>query len=530
MEQGRTRRAALPRAGSREGLLEAVAIAGLTTGIGILGMVLLSSRQMLVIWPVLVSVAVFGMFTRVLWLRTGGRLFGELGFVYLSFALAYTIVPAMKVLLLDFAIPQSFDAVLFAASYPTAEELGTHFWRQTLFNSVVAIGFLAVRTLPLPPKVTGDAPRLPSGLTIAAFSLVVVTSIGLDLYLSQSFTEYVEYYTRFEHLSWVTTKLIGLAGVLKGGGYFVILVMLFSRYRRYRAVIVVSTVLICTYEVWRSLGSRIEAFTILLAVFGLYQHRVRQISLKQGAAALVVMAMVFSTVGFLRNAAYDVERALLEAREERGIQGSEFDAVFATSFHVYRERSQGTLPPREWRMFFWEFIAVVPFVDHVTYHPQYWYARNYFPQAIVPPTTLGVLAESGLWGGEPDLAVRGLLNGALFAWLTRWFLRRRGRWWALTIYVYCYATCVLTLKYSVLYQIIPLTRMVLPALLVAGVLLYAQARLTPPKAAAATAERRRFLKRRARAGQTPGAGRAADQAGRRTVPGATVGVAGCESA
>ena len=530
MEQGRARRAGLPHDRSREILLEALTTAALTAGLGILGMVLLSSRQMLVVWPVLVSVAVFGGFSRVLWLRTGGRLFGELGFVYLSFALAYTLVPAVKILLLDFDIPQSFDSVLFAASYPAAEDLGTHFWRQALFMAVVAAGFLAVRTLPLPPKMGGDAPRLPSGLTIAAFSFVVVFSIGLDLRLSRSFTEYVEYYTRFEHLSWMTSKLIGLAGVLKGGGYFVVLVMLFSRYRRYRAVIIVATALICTYEVWRSLGSRIEAFTILLAVFGLYQLRVRPISVKQGAAALVVLAMVFSAVGFLRNAGYDVERAMVAAREQRGIQGSEFDAVFATSFHVYQERARGTLPPRDWRMFFWEFIAVVPFVDHISYHPQYWYARNYFPRALVPPATLGVLAESGLWGGEVDLVVRGFLNGALFAWLTRWFLRRRDRWWALTIYIYCYATCILTLKYSVLYQIIPLTRMVFPALLVAGVLLYVQAWFTSSKAAGRTDKRRRALERRGRADRALGAGVRSSVADERTTPEASVGAARCESA
>jgi hypothetical protein len=89
---------------------------------------------------------------------------------------------------------------------------------------------------------------------------------------------------------------------------------------------------------------------------------------------------------------------------------------------------------------------------------------------VVPPTTLGVVAESGLWGGEPDLLVRSLLNGAIFAWLTRWFLRRRDRWWALTVYIYCYATCVLTLKYSVLYQIIPLVRVVLPSVVLVAVL------------------------------------------------------------
>jgi len=88
----------------------------------------------------------------------------------------------------------------------------------------------------------------------------------------------------------------------------------------------------------------------------------------------------------------------------------------------------------------------------------------------VPPQTMGVLADSAIWGGEFDLLIRSLLNGAIFALLTRWFLRRRDKWWALTIYIYCYATCIMTLKYSVLYQLTPLIRIIVPTLLLTGIL------------------------------------------------------------
>jgi len=118
-------------------------------------------------------------------------------------------------------------------------------------------------------------------------------------------------------------------------------------------------------------------------------------------------------------------------------------------------------------MFFYEFIAVIPFLDHTAYDPQYWYARNYFPQAVVSPPTMGVIADSAIWSGEFDLFFRSLINGALFASLTRWFLRRRDNWVAPNVYRLCYATCVMTLKYSVLYQLNPLARTLLPTLLLA---------------------------------------------------------------
>ena len=61
-------------------------------------------------------------------------------------------------------------------------------------------------------------------------------------------------------------------------------------------------------------------------------------------------------------------------------------------------------------MFFHEFVAVTPFLDHTIYDPQYWYARNYYPDAVVPPQTMGVLAESAIWGGEVDLLVRSIIK------------------------------------------------------------------------------------------------------------------------
>ena len=120
-------------------------------------------------------------------------------------------------------------------------------------------------------------------------------------------------------------------------------------------------------------------------------------------------------------------------------------------------------------MFFNDFISLVTFADFTRWNPQYWYARNYFPDAIVPPETMGPIAESAIWGGEVDLLFRSLINGAFFAYLVRWFLRRKDKWWGVAIYVYCYATCVMTLKYSVFYILTPLLKTVLPTLLVVEV-------------------------------------------------------------
>jgi hypothetical protein len=148
----------------------------------------------------------------------------------------------------------------------------------------------------------------------------------------------------------------------------------------------------------------------------------------------------------------------------------ELGAVFVSGFHLYSERSSRTLPPIEWQVFFNDFISLIPLVDQTKWHPMYWYANNYFPNAVVPPVTLGPIAESALWGGEINLLVRGLLNGVLFAFLMRWFARDGGKWQVTTVYVFCYSTCIMCLKYSIFYHLPQLEKTILPVLLIVGVL------------------------------------------------------------
>jgi hypothetical protein len=439
----------------------------------ILGLVaanILTTQQMYIIWPMLAAGAVFMMFSYTLWVRVRGNLIGDIGFIYLALALAYTILPAIKFLMIDLYFPLDFDAVNFAVLSPQTAELGTHFWRHVLFISGVATGYLAVRGGTLPLRPLSEKSTRANRRVIIMIMAIVACSACIELLLSRTPATYWEHYIRYENLSGSLRGLVYLCSIFKNGGYFVLLALMFSQYRRYRVLIFIVVPTICAYEVIFSLGSRIVASTILMAFIGFYHFRVKPISMKKGILFLFVLASLFSGIAIIRASNYSLEDAKDKVLRQKKITASEFEAVYCTGFHLYLERARGTLPRRDWRMAFYEFISLIPFVDHKKYHPLYWYARNYFPEAIVPPTTMGVLADSAIWGGEMDLLIRSLINGAIFALLTRWFLRRRDKWWALTIYIYCYATCIMTIKYSVFYQLTPLVKVLLPPLLLTEVL------------------------------------------------------------
>ena len=428
--------------------------------------------QLEVIQPVVVIITICALVAWILACRPDVDLFSEIGFVYLAMAFAYAVVPAVKFVAMNVRIPVDYDNLNFAALSPSPYQVGVHYWRHVLFFSGLAVGFLAVRLQPMRPPVALRARGYQSRRTIAILAATIVGCAALEALLSAPVSTYIEHYTRFDHLPWSLRRLAGLAAIIRSGGYFVLLALMFSDYPKYRWFIFIVAPVLCAYEIWYSLGSRIVGATIVLAVFAFYNLRVRPVPLRRGVVVMGFLAVAFTAVGLVRSSGGDLGAALQRVSEREAPRADEFDAVFATSFHIYSERDRGTLPHRNWWMFAHEFIAVVPFVDHTTDNPQFWYARHYYPDAPVPPTTMGVIAESGLWGGELDLFVRSLINGALFAGLTRWFLRRRQAWWALTVYVYCYANCILTLKYSVLYLAPPLLRVVLPTMLLTWLLLW----------------------------------------------------------
>lgn len=450
-------------------------IAALTVIQGFMAAEFFTAEQMYIIRPILASGAIFIVFFYILWFHVRTNIFGEIGFVYLVLASAYTILPAFTVI----TTSSIFDGVNLLTLNQNYLELGAHFWRHVLFIFGVSVGYVVVRVTSSPIITMHRATIHNYGYIIGIIIAIILTCIYTVVSLSSPVSTYHEHYTRFEQLSWPMLKLVQFSFIFKSGCYFVLMALMFSQYNKYRILILSIVPIFCIYEIFYSFGSRIETLTILLAFAGFYHYKVKPLTFKKGLIYLIALAFLFSAVELVRTARMNEESVESVVAVEGIKSASEFNAVFSTGFHLYTERAERNIPPRDWQMFFYEFIALIPFLDHTEYHPQYWYARNYFPNAVVPPQTMGVISDSAIWGGELDLFLRSLINGAIYAYLTGWFLRRREKWWALTIYIYCYATCIMTLKYSILYQLPLLIKIVLPVLLVTGVLFRIQKAFTP---------------------------------------------------
>ncbi|MDR3670300.1 MAG: hypothetical protein P4L36_05620 [Holophaga sp.] len=428
---------------------------------------MLPANKALIILPVIATILVFTAFVSILKSRVGLNLFGEVGFIYLTLAVAYTIFPAITFLLADLDMASGWLWDTLSLLLPSPAALGAHLWRHVLFIAGVSIGYLLVRGKSGPPKRTEAVKERSDSALIVMLASIILCCMFWVYYLSAPVVVYWDHYTRFEHLGWFSMRFIYICLTLKTGGYFILLALSFPYWKTHRLLILAVVAGLVVYETSYTMGQRIESLTILLAAICLYHYHVKPVTLKMGMVAFLGILALFTAVEIFRLVGFNFSMAQSSVAQEGLRPASEFGAVYFTSFHLYAERAQGSLPPRNWQLLFNDFLSLIPFIDHTQWNPQYWYARYYFPDAIVPPQTLGPIAESAIWGGEIDLAIRSLINGAIFAWLVRWFLKRKDHWWAMAIYAYLYATCVMTLKYSVFYQLTPLVRILVPSLLVA---------------------------------------------------------------
>lgn len=436
------------------------------TGITVAGVMssFVSDDQRAVLLPTLATIEVFLLFSIVLKTRVDGTLFGELGFIYAVFILAYTVLPGFTFLALNLDVAPGWVWQQLTLLLPELSELGIHLWRHVLFFVCFCLGYLAVRGR-IPLHVRAMAESGDKYVVIVLF-VVVVVSILCILLLSAPVDNYIDNYTRYDHLGWIPRKFVSLCARFKNGFFVILVVLMFQNIKRYKIFACALIVGMSIFEVVYSFGSRIESLFVLLIAIFLYGLYVKPITIKMGLTVFMTLATLFSVVEIMRSNRFDVT-ATRGAVQSGGMNpASEFGAVYFTGFHLYAERERGTLPPREFPMFFNDFVSLFMPNGFTRWNPQYWYARNYFPDSIVPPQTNGPISDSAIWGGNLDLVLRALINGAFFAYIVRWFISRKNKWWAVSVYAFCFATSVMVLKYTVFWHLNPLFKTFVPTILI----------------------------------------------------------------
>ncbi len=408
--------------------------------------------------PSATAVLIFYYFIIALKISIKINLISEIGFIYLFFILAYTLTPAyiFIVLGLDNAVGWSWWAL--RELNPTYSELGIHLWRHSLFMLSVGLGYIVFRGHEVLSGYKDHIIDISDRVVIRFLLAMLLIIWAFLLIFSAPVNEYTDNYTRFDELSSVLRFIISILARLKIGFYLILFMLLFANYKDYKILSWLSILIIIFYELINSYGARIEVFFLILMALFLYNNLVMNITVKKIVLFFIFNLLLFTALEILRSNNFDLNNTINFTYDIKIQPASEFGSVFITGFHLYIERNLGGFPTAELPMLFTDFINLVMPNNFVKWSPMHWYAAEYYPASIIPPATLGPIADSAIWGGEVDLALRGIFNGAIFALIVRWYIGKSNKWWALVIYTYCYATCIMSIKYSPLYMLNPLIK------------------------------------------------------------------------
>ena len=248
--------------------------------------VALRGYQSAVAAPALVICAAYLLFATLISSRVKSGLFGEVGFVFLGFSVAYSVIPALNFLIIDFEFPLDFDGLNFSVLNPLPSDIADHLWRHCLFIIMTMVGYIAGRGSDKKDFALRALPAIETWVIFSVVGVILGCMFAISM-LSDPVEDYWSHYTRFDSLSWVTKRLVYVFLILKSGGYYVALTLMFSDFQRFKYVILLFVLSISTYELVYSFGARIEVLSILLATLCLYHFNVRNIQFRDAAFFLV---------------------------------------------------------------------------------------------------------------------------------------------------------------------------------------------------------------------------------------------------
>lgn len=391
----------------------------------------------------------------------------DLGFLFSTFIFIYTAIPAAVFIFLDLGEIPGWPWQELSKLNPTQEALADHLWRHNLFLGLFLVSYFSVRRFKPEAIVLSRMENIRFSVKQCAFVFLFFLFFAAVKYsLSEVSTTYSDKYLQVSGMApWKQVVMAITNRALVGIQYILLICVATLQVERSRKILIFFMIIL--YQLVESYGSRIEAMFALLQVFAVYNIFIKRVGFKKFLAAGFLLILA---AGFFEVFRY-YEFNLNEFIAHIGIFGitaaGELNAVFSTGFHLYSVSEANKMPQTDMRMFIYDFGSIFQSNSNAEFNPQYWYWRKFYPDSFVPPQTNGPIADSAVWGGGIyDLAIRASIIGVMFGWVANRCLSAGASLFWLIVYVFYYSTCVMTLKYSVFWQLNPLIKTIIPIFII----------------------------------------------------------------
>lgn len=412
--------------------------------------------------PLVAALAGAAVFFTVLLRRSPRLPLDEVGLWYVGIALAYTALPLIVYLALGMEWTPFNDLRLFI-SQPAPAMVGRVGWHFALYLLTFAGVYLLVRGRAALPA--SEPPRVPGALATSAFLLWTFVTVSLlipRLFFDLSSSDYYESYRVVQQLPLLLRQWLRLASGIGLVLELVLLLWIFGDWRNRRWIAITWLVFEAVQTVVTA-GARTELMLMLVAIVFLYHRTVRPIRLSVAVAGALVALVGFTALGYYRNYRMIQDAAALSTPVSAG----EFESVFANAVDIYERKAAdelGDIPPG---LTMSDLVAPIP--SQLLPFPKSsmsdWYLGRFYlsVQEQGGGLAFGVVPQSMLGAGIPELLLRAALVGFLFGWATRVAARNPRRLWVVIGYLWLTLYAYQSIRASTFHALSDFTQQFLPA-------------------------------------------------------------------
>jgi hypothetical protein len=364
----------------------------------------------------------------------------EIGSVWVAAAFFYSAYPLINFIANNYAWDPLTSDWRLTSKAGSAEIVGAFGWRYVLYFGCFIITYLLIRGRATVRTTEIDPP----GRSRVAALLIMLVGIQIFLILIAKLYNF-EYNARYIDVQSGSVQTISSLPlpVLQFVQNFdhirftylqFLVPLLLLRWRdwKYRWLLIGGFAIDVLYTASRH-ASRSELVLLLLTAILMYHRLVRPLKLKLAIILGGSLLAGFLILGTLRNRS--IEPGIAPDVPFLALN-NEFQAVWATSFDIYALKRDGVITNPPWQLFFSDFYFLIPsqFLPFEKIDPSAWYLSTAGIEGV--GLMFGAVGQAVLGFDWPEIFLRGMLLGAISAWLHRWYVRRYRQWWVNMFYLF----------------------------------------------------------------------------------------------
>jgi oligosaccharide repeat unit polymerase len=395
-----------------------------------------------VILPMLVILIVEVVFLRALQKRAGEIQVFEIGVIFSSVILLYTVLPFLTFLANGWTFSPLGDARLFAAQ-PSPREIAPIYWYYFLFFASFVLTYIILRGRNRHVIAKHQRPEnhifwtmLLCYVAIRIFFIFVRVQYKID-----DAEDYGESYLLYQGLPLFLQQLANHLGGMALTLQLLLMAFMVFDFKKYRFIILGWVFFEFLGLVLFGVGARTGLFALLFAFVMTYHVAVKRLSIRTIAIVGLSVLILFVGLGIVRalsGSSPDAGFALLSS-------SNEFDSIFANAYDLRELKALGRTDDIFPQFYFADFLNLIPqqLSPFQKLDLSAWYVESFYPSTAQKGGGLafGVISEGIVGLGWFEILCRGLFLGWIFAVLQKYLLGGRASFWKYGFYLWLTVLC-----------------------------------------------------------------------------------------